>query len=76
MDHLSEQIGVRLNGTRPHRRAAEYLAAELRKLPGFEVEMQEVADTHTFATVRFPPFVYRTLNVVGRLPGRSAKRCC
>ena len=64
---------MRLNGTPPHRRAAEYLAAELRKIPGFEVEIQEVADTHKFATLDFPPFVYRTLNVVGRLSGRSAQ---
>ena len=65
VDHLSEDIGVRLNGTPGHRRAAEYLASELRKIPRLEVEIQEVADTQIFSTVPFPPFVYRTLNVVG-----------
>ena len=71
VDHLSEDIGVRLNGTPGHRRAAEFLASELRRIPRLEVEIQEVADTHVFATVPFPPFVYRTINVVARLPGRS-----
>jgi hypothetical protein len=73
VDHLSENIGVRLNGTAPHRRAAEFLASELRKVPGFEVEIQQVGGTQIFSTVKFPAFVYRTLNVVGRLPGRSAE---
>jgi hypothetical protein len=71
VDHLSAGIGLRLNGTPGHRRAAELLASELRKIPGVEVELQEAAGTQVFSTVRFPPFVYRTLNVVARLPGRS-----
>jgi hypothetical protein len=38
--HLTEDIGLRVNGTPGHARAAEFLAAELRKIPGVEVEMQ------------------------------------
>src|SRR5690348_9526840 len=54
VDHLSEDIGVRLNGTPAHRRAADFLAAQLRGIPGLEVEIQEVAGTQIFATVPFP----------------------
>jgi len=69
--YLTEDIGLRVNGAPGHAKAAEYLAAELRKLPGVEVEVQEVAEAHTHK--RFPqlPFVYRTTNVLGRLPGKS-----
>ena len=69
--HLTEDIGQRVSGAPGHAKAADYLAAELRKLPGVEVELQEVADVHTHQ--RFPqlPFVYRTTNVLGRLPGQS-----
>ena len=72
--HLTEDIGQRVSGAPGHAKAADYLAAELRKLPGVEVELQEVADVHTHQ--RFPqlPFVYRTTNVLGRLPGKSTER--
>src|SRR5688572_27002076 len=51
VEHLSEDIGIRLNGTPAHRRAAEFLASELRKIPGFEVEIQEAEGTRTFSSV-------------------------
>ena len=69
--HLSEDIGLRVNGTPGHRRAAEYLAAELRKIPGVEVETQEVSDIHAHQRLGQVPFVYRTINVLGRLPGKT-----
>src|SRR5512140_861102 len=37
---LTRDIGLRPNGSAAHARAAEYLAAELRKLSGVEVELQ------------------------------------
>jgi hypothetical protein len=70
---LSEGIGLRVNGAPGHQRAAEYLAAELRKLPRVEVELQEVSDVHTHRSFPQLPFVYRTTNVLGRLPGRSTE---
>ncbi|MBN2573070.1 MAG: M20/M25/M40 family metallo-hydrolase [Deltaproteobacteria bacterium] len=70
--HLSENIGMRANGTAKHAQAAEYLAAELGKLPDVEVETQQVSDVHTHKLFPLVPFVYRTLNVLGRLPGKSS----
>jgi hypothetical protein len=69
--YLTEDIGLRVNGTTGHTRAAEYLAAELRKLPGVEVETQQVSDIHTHKLFPLVPFVYQTTNVLGRLPGKS-----
>jgi len=69
--HLADDIGMRVNGTPNHARAAEWLAAELRKIPGLEVEQQIAADAHVFRSAWLPVFVYRTVNVVARLPGRS-----
>jgi len=70
--HLTETIGLRPNGTPAHRQAALYLADELRKIPGVEVEMQAAAGTHIHAFAPSVPFVYRTMNVLGRLPGKAA----
>lgn len=70
--YLTEEIGLRVNDTTGHRRAAEYLAAELRKLPGVEVEIQKIADVHTHKSLPMASFAYRTTNVLGRLPGKSA----
>jgi hypothetical protein len=69
--HLSETIGLRPNGTPAHRQAALYLADELRKIPGVEVETQAAAGTHVHNFAPNVPFVYRTINVLGRLPGKS-----
>ncbi|MDC0746780.1 M28 family peptidase [Polyangium mundeleinium] len=66
-------LGTRVSGTPSARAAAERLAAELRTLPGVEVEVQEAAGTRQFTDTPFPysMFAYRTINVIGRLPGRS-----
>ncbi len=66
-------IGLRRNGTAGGRRAAEYLAAELGKLPGIEVDIQRVSNVARYGQqgIPFPPFVYRTENVVARLKGVS-----
>lgn len=66
-----QDIGLRVNGTLGHARAAAYLLNELRKLPGVEVELQEHAGTHVHQFIPLVPFVYRTTNVVARLPGKS-----
>ena len=70
--HLTEAIGLRVNGTAGHARAAEYLAAELRKLPGVEVETQQASSTHVHKMFPSVPFVYHTTNVLGRLPGKTS----
>jgi hypothetical protein len=68
---LAGDIGFRINGTPEHARAAELLAGELRRIPGVEVEIQDVSGTQILRKGWYPAFVYRTLNVVARLPGRS-----
>ena len=68
---LSERIGRRVNGTPGHAHAAEFLAAELSKIPGVEVETQQSAGTYTHKMFPSYPFVYQTTNVLGRLPGKS-----
>jgi len=68
---LAEDIGLRVNGTPAHARAAELLAGELRRIPGLEVETQSASGTQVYRSSQLPAFVYRTLNVVARLPGRS-----
>jgi hypothetical protein len=70
---LSDSIGHRVNGTAAHERAAESLAATLRQIPGLEVEIQRPAGVQVYRSVKLPAFVYRTINVVGRLPGRSSE---
>lgn len=70
---LCDEIGERPNGTPAHARAAEILVEELRKIPGVEVELQHPGGVHRYKAPPwpFPPFVYRTTNVVARLPGRA-----
>jgi carboxypeptidase Q len=66
--HLTENIGARLTGSPQARAAAEYVAAELRKL-GLEVSLQQVAVPHwvrgaeTAALVEYP----------GMVPGTTQK---
>jgi len=69
---LSEGIGRRVNGTEGYAQAAEFLAAELRKIPGVEVETQQSSGTHTHKMFPSYPFVYQTTNVLGRLPGKTS----
>ena len=70
---LCNEIGMRPNGTAAHARAAEMLAEELRTIPGVEVELQHPRGVHWYkkSAFPFPPFVYRTTNVVARLAGRT-----
>jgi hypothetical protein len=68
---LADDIGFRVNGTPSHVQAAEMLAGELRRIPGVEVELQTVSGTQVYRSSWLPAFVYRTVNVVARLPGRS-----
>lgn len=65
-------LGRRLSGTPEERAAAERLATMLRAIPGMEVTIEEVAGSRQFlgTPYPYPMIVYRTLNVVGRLPGR------
>jgi MFS family permease len=70
---LCDEIGMRQNGTAAHARAAKMLAEELRTIPGVEVELQQPSGVQRYKKppFPFPPFVYKTTNVVARLPGRS-----
>jgi hypothetical protein len=70
---LCDEIGIRANGTLSHARAADMLAEELRTIPGVEVELQYPSGVHRYKKppFPFPPFVYKTTNVVARLPGRT-----
>ncbi|OJH38588.1 M28 family peptidase [Cystobacter ferrugineus] len=58
--------GPRVAGTPEQARAAEYLAAQLRAIPGLEVEVQRAQGTwfNGWTTVD-----YRALNVLAHLPG-------
>jgi hypothetical protein len=69
---LAEGIGRRVNGTQGYVQAADYLAAELRKIPGVEVETQLGSGTHVHRLMPSAPRVYWTTNVLGRLPGKSS----
>ena len=68
---LADDIGFRVNGTPNHAQAAEFLAGELRRIHGVEVETQIASGSQIYRSSRLPAFVYRTVNVVARLPGRS-----
>ena len=69
---LSEGIGRRVNGTQGYSKAAEYLAAELQKIPGVEVETYQGSGTYIHRLFPASPIVYRNTNVLGRLPGRTS----
>lgn len=70
-EHLAETIGLRVIGTPGRDAAADYLIGELRRIPGVEVEVQDVE------TVRASPWAagayvaYTARNVLARLPGDS-----
>ncbi|MGH7665615.1 MAG: M28 family peptidase, partial [Gemmatimonadaceae bacterium] len=67
--YLADTIGSRVTGTPGADRAAAYVAARLRALPGLEVEVQDVTG---FIPTPHGALAYRTRNVVARLPGGSA----
>lgn len=73
LSHLTNDIGLRLSGTPNAERAAEYLADELRAIPGVEVDLQHVSDSHHLAGtfVPWPIIKYHVTNVVARIPGRT-----
>jgi hypothetical protein len=69
--HLTEGIGKRVNGTEGYAKAAEYLAAQLHKMPGVEVESYQGSGTYIHRLFPASPIVYRNTNVLGRLPGKT-----
>ncbi|MDB4971829.1 MAG: peptidase [Myxococcaceae bacterium] len=73
LKHLTNDFGPRLAGTSGAERAAEYLAEQLRALPGVEVELQHASDSRLFrgTFVPWPVIKYRVTNVVARIPGRT-----
>lgn len=66
-------LGFRVSGTPNERAAAEQLRAKLQQIPGLEIEVQEASGARQYQNTPFPypVFVYRTVNVLARLPGRS-----
>lgn len=68
---LAQDIGQRVNGTAGYRKAVATLAAELGTIPGVEVQVQHGTGTNFHRFAPWVPFVFRTTNVLGRLPGRS-----
>ena len=68
---LTEGIGRRVNGTEGYVQAADYLAAQLREIPGVEVETQRGSGTHIHKLFPSAPRLYWTTNVLGRLPGKT-----
>ena len=69
---LTRGIGRRVNGTPGYVQAADYLAAELHKIPGVEVETQQGSGTHIHKLLPSVPRMYWTTNVLGRLPGKTS----
>lgn len=67
---LADDIGPHPIGSPAFSAAAEYLAAELRKLPRVEVELQEAEGDNRLAVWTGVDFHYRVRNVLARLPGR------
>lgn len=68
LSHLADSIGYRVSGTPGARRAAEYLTARLREIPGVEVEVQEASGVRSTSRAAVG---YTLRNVLARIPGRS-----
>lgn len=72
MEHLARDIGLRVMGT-PQRDAAQaYLVATLSAIPGVQVATQEWSGAVPSLRARTAMEMYRTRNVVARIPGDSA----
>ncbi len=69
--HLTEGIGLRVEGTGGQRRAAEYLAETLRALPGVEVEVQTAPARMTGGPWGTLVLATRVTNVLARIRGES-----
>jgi hypothetical protein len=67
LTHLADTIGFRVAGTPGGRRASDYIAARLRRIPGVEVVVQQ-AEGARLGWGRLQRF--RTTNVLARIPGR------
>src|SRR5687768_11497316 len=70
LSYLADTLGVRIAGTPPAERALEFLEAQLRAIPGLEVEIQDVTGYDRVTATRVN--AYRTRNLVARRPGRVA----
>jgi hypothetical protein len=72
LKHLTDDIGVRRNGSPGAAQAATDLAARLREIPGVEVDVQRVSETRLFrgTFLPWPVMKYHVTNVVARFPGR------
>lgn len=67
---LADEIGTHPVGSAQAAVAADYLAAELRKLPRVEVELHDVEGDTRLNVWSEVAFHYRVRNVVARLPGK------
>lgn len=67
---LADEIGSHPISSPAAATAAEYLAAELRRMPRVEVMVQDAQGDNRMGLWQGISFHYRVRNVVGRLPGR------
>ncbi|HEX2189957.1 MAG TPA: M20/M25/M40 family metallo-hydrolase [Longimicrobiaceae bacterium] len=72
MEHLAGTIGRRVVGTPGGEAAAAYLASTLAAIPGVEVQVQEHSGTVPSLMRPATLDLYRTRNVLARIPGDSA----
>ncbi|HEX7243343.1 MAG TPA: M28 family peptidase [Longimicrobiaceae bacterium] len=72
LETLAGRIGKRVIGTAGADSAAAYLVATLRAIPGVEVQVQDSAWTDLSPWIPGALDLYRTRNVLARLPGDSA----
>ena len=70
LSYLADTIQYRVAGTPGADSAKQYLAAILRRIPGVEVEVQEVSGALT-APRGYYTTAYTLHNVLARIPGRS-----
>lgn len=70
---LCDELGPHPIGSRNIVTASEYLASELKKIRGLEVEVQRAQGTNHLALYNAfgMVFNYRVINVVARLPGKN-----
>jgi hypothetical protein len=68
---LADTIGLRVTGTPGADRALQYLAEQVRAIPGVEAEIQDVTGARSVSSSVL--LSYRTKNLLVRIPGSSSE---